>query len=150
MNRAGSTKGAIMSARSRSAEDTARSTSELTTAAAAPTAEYVERWQKAGVAIARDGAAARARIAREGGQAAGELSRQALDEAASAAPGMVDFGRLWFSWWPEQIQDGWRATLALARCRNLGEVAQVQGEFFRSSLGRFARCLDVSPDASRG
>ena len=107
-------------------------------------AENIEPLQRVGVAVAREGATVGRRLTEEAAEAGGRVSHQALTGAFSIAGDTAHFGRLWFSWWPEQMQDNWRATMALARCQNFGEVAHVQAEFLRSSMERFARCMNSS------
>jgi Tfp pilus assembly protein PilX len=104
------------------AEAAARTAGEQVAQVGATAAESGERFRNAGMTVAREGA---------------KMGRAMAEDGA-------EISASWSTWWPEQIQDSWRASFALARCRTLGDVAEVQAEFFRSSLERFSRCLRAS------
>ena len=96
----------------------------------------------------------RARSERRAAAAASYARRIAAKEACAKALGTglragviwrdmevvnLASGRLWISFWPEQVAQGVATATRLAQCRSWPEFVQVQSEFALSSIDRLTR-----------
>jgi hypothetical protein len=140
------------------ASSTGEALKSSTEAAARLVPEGTERSARIGRAVAdnvSDFAKAQTGLAREleakasdvGGAAAASGQRLAVtvaDEGAQAMRQTAQVGAAWFSFWPEQMREGWQAAMALSHCRSVPEALQIQAEFWRKSLSRSLQLFGVA------
>ena len=122
------------------------STVEAPTAALAAGAEIAEEAADASTSAVEDVAASAETVGEtvpEAKAAVSASAEAAIETAQGQAGRLVEATRsaygFWLTWWPEQISDNIRTTQALARCRSLAEVVEIQRSFVGSAIERWNR-----------